>query len=141
LLRSSDECRLPGRFRHDADVLAADNQPDFDVQQLCLCVLLSGLHAILGVHGEVYRDPVPAVGLHVQPGNRYSATLSCQAAKLQTRTNTVGVDIYVNIKMASASRLKQLNTLYTSCLKLIGSRGHVTVDAQKRPKLNSHRSC
>jgi hypothetical protein len=43
--------------------------------------------------------------------------------------------------MASASRFKYLNTLYTNSLKLIGSRGHVTVDAQKRPKLSSHSSC
>jgi hypothetical protein len=34
--------------------------------------------------------------------------------------------------MAAASRLKWLNTLYTNSLKLIGSRRHVTVDAQKR---------
>jgi hypothetical protein len=37
--------------------------------------------------------------------------------------------------MASASHLKLLNTLYTSSVKLIGSRGHVTVDAQKRPAI------
>jgi hypothetical protein len=48
-------------------------------------------------------------------------------------------DIY--IQMLSASRLKLLNTLYTNSLKLIDSRGHVTADAQKRPKLSHSRSC
>jgi hypothetical protein len=37
--------------------------------------------------------------------------------------------------------VKQLNTLYTNSLKLTGSRGHVTMDAQKRPKLGRSRSC
>jgi hypothetical protein len=44
------------------------------------------------------------------------------------------------IQMESASRLKKFNTLYTNSLKLIGSRGHMPVDAHKRPKLGRHRS-
>jgi hypothetical protein len=45
------------------------------------------------------------------------------------------------IQMAAASRSKYLSTLYTNSPKLIGSLGHVTVDAQKRPKLGRRRSC
>jgi hypothetical protein len=43
--------------------------------------------------------------------------------------------------MVAASRFKQLYSLYTNSLKLIGIRRHVTVHAQKRPKLGRHRSC
>jgi hypothetical protein len=46
-----------------------------------------------------------------------------------------------NRQMASASRVKLLNTFYINSLKLIGSRGHVTVHAQKRLKLDRHRPC
>jgi hypothetical protein len=37
--------------------------------------------------------------------------------------------------------LEETEYLYTISLKLIDSRGHVTVDTQKRPNLSHHRSC
>jgi hypothetical protein len=68
------------------------------------------------------------------PGMTKVTNIKAGGADTQTNKQT-------NKQTVSASRLKLLNTLYTSSLKLIGLQGNVTAHAQKRSKLSRRCSC
>lgn len=59
-------------FRYEDHVQKADQEQDVDVQQLCECVLLYGLYALLGVHAQVHRDHLQADSLLLQSHHRYA---------------------------------------------------------------------